>query len=60
VFDGTNWVNSTTLADLINQVNALQTQVSNLSNGQGFNLSNGGAVPPNVLYQGTQLVSVTT
>jgi hypothetical protein len=61
VWNGSAWVNSTALSDLINQVNELQSQVSDLSNGLGFNLSDEGSGPtPNMRYDGTQIFFVTT
>jgi hypothetical protein len=61
LFDGTNWVNSQSLQELIATVAALQEQVTNLSNGQGFNLSDEGSGPvPNMRYDGTQIFFVTT
>jgi hypothetical protein len=60
LFNGSEWVNDPTLTNLINTVNALQSQVSALSNGQGFNLSLGSSPTPNVLLDGTTLFTVST
>ena len=60
VFDGAVWRNSTTLADLVATVTALQTQVSNLAVGLGFSLPTLGSAVANVAFDGTTLGTTIT
>jgi len=66
-YNGSSWVNTTALTDLINNFNTLQTTVTNLqtqvtalANGNGFSLSISGAGTGNVFYDGSTTISYLT